>query len=496
MGLGALADAVNPEQVIGIPVGEVTAVTAQSTDVKTGSVFVAVPGQVHDGWTFIPEAVANGAMAVIAERDTDGLAIPQILVANARHALADAADAWFGRPSEGLRTYGITGTDGKSTTAFLALDVLRAVGRRPGLVGTIDTRVGDTQAASTSRTTTPEALELQALLADMVEAGNDCALIEATSHGLAQSRVRNCRFRVGVVTTITSEHLEFHGTVEAYREAKAILVEESPVAVLNADDENFAFLRGRAAGTVISYGIDSDADIRATEIDLGPHGSRFHLASPRWEGAVTLRLPARFNVSNALAALALAEAEELDPVTAVEALATVRGVPGRMERIDLGQPFGVIVDYAHTADSLAKVLRELRPLTAGRLIVVFGSAGDRDRTKRAPMGQVAGELADLVVVTDEDPRSEAPWEVNEEIARGARAAGAKDRATMWIIDDRRAAIAHALRQAEAGDMVLLAGKGHEPSIIYGDDRRWWDEREVARQELRAIGFETDEPPTA
>jgi UDP-N-acetylmuramoyl-L-alanyl-D-glutamate--2,6-diaminopimelate ligase len=495
MGLGALADVLAPERVIGIPVGEVTALTTRSDEATPGSVFFALPGQVHDGWTYIPEAAERGAMAIVAERESADVDVPQLIVANARHAVADAADAWFGRPSERLRVLGITGTDGKSTTAFLSLAVLLATGRRPGLVGTVDTRIGDVQTASTSRTTTPEALELQSLLADMVEAGNDSAVIEATSHGLAQARVRNCRFRVGVVTSITSEHLEFHGTVEAYRDAKAILVQESPVAVLNADDDSFAFLTSRAAGTVISYAIETDADLRATAIDLGPHGSRFHVAGPRWEGSVSLQLPARFNVSNALAALALAEAEGLDPEQAAAALADVAGVPGRMERIDLGQPFGVVVDYAHTADSLAKVLRELRPLVAGRLIVVFGSAGDRDRTKRAPMGQVAGELADLVVVTDEDPRTEAPWEINEEIAKGARTAGARDRETMWIIDDRRSAIAHALRLAEPGDVVLLAGKGHEPSMIFGDDRRWWDEREVARQELRTLGYGTDGPAT-
>jgi UDP-N-acetylmuramoyl-L-alanyl-D-glutamate--2,6-diaminopimelate ligase len=494
MGLGALADAMAPERVIGVPAGEVRGLTANSAEVVPGAVFFAIPGQVHDGWDFIPEALERGALAVVAERETPGLALPQIIVANTRHAVADAADAWFGRPSERLRVYGITGTDGKSTTAFIALAVLLAAGRRPGLVGTVDTRVGEVQTASTSRTTTPEALELQGLLADMVAAGNDCALIEATSHGLAQERVRNCRFKVGVVTTITSEHLEFHGTLEAYRAAKARLVEEAPVAVLNADDPSLGYLRERAAGSVLTFGIDADADLRATALDIGPHGSRFHLTGPRWEGPVSLRLPARFNVANALAALGLAEAEGLDPEAAAASLADVRGVPGRMERIDVGQPFGVIVDYAHTADSLGKVLRELRPLTAGRLIAVFGSAGDRDPTKRAPMGRVAAELADLVVVTDEDPRTEAPWEINEAIAAGARSAGAADRETMWIIDDRRTAIAHALRLAEAGDMVLLAGKGHEPSIIYGDDRRWWDEREVARQELGAIGFETDEPP--
>jgi UDP-N-acetylmuramoyl-L-alanyl-D-glutamate--2,6-diaminopimelate ligase len=495
MGLGALADAVAPERVIGIPTGEVTALTMSSGEVGPGAAFFAIPGAVHDGWTFIPEAVGRGAAAVVAERETLGLAVPQLIVANARHAVADAADAWFGRPSERLRVYGITGTDGKSTTAFLSVAILLAAGRRPGLVGTVDTRIGDVQSASTSRTTTPEALELQEMLADMVEAGNDGAVIEATSHGLAQSRVRNCRFRVGIVTTITSEHLEFHGTLDAYRAAKALLVEEAPVAILNADDENVGYLRERSGGEIMTYAIDAEADLRASAVDLGPHGSRFHVTGPRWEGAVTLRLPARFNVSNALAALALAEAESLDPEVAAKALGEVPGVPGRMERIDAGQPFGVVVDYAHTADSLAKVLRELRPLTAGRLIAVFGSAGDRDRTKRAPMGRVAAELADVVVVTDEDPRTEAPWEVNEEIAVGARTAGAVDRENLWIVDDRREAIAHALRLAEAGDMVLLAGKGHEPSIIYGDDRRWWDEREVARQELRAIGFETDEPPT-
>jgi UDP-N-acetylmuramoyl-L-alanyl-D-glutamate--2,6-diaminopimelate ligase len=496
MGLGALADAVAPDRVVGIPAGEVAALTAHSEEVTEGAAFFAIPGQVHDGWAFIPDAVERGALAVIAERETPDISVPQLIVANARHAVADAADAWFGRPSEQMRVYGITGTDGKSTTAFLSLAILIAAGRSPGLVGTVDTRVGDVQSASTSRTTTPEALELQALLADMVEAGNDCVVVEATSHGLAQARVRNCRFKVGIVTTITSEHLEFHGTLEAYRAAKAMLVEEAPVAVLNADDPNFDYLRQRAAGTIISFGIETDADLRASALDLGPRGSRFHVAGPRWEGAVALQLPARFNVANALAALGLAEAEGLDPERAAAALADVPGVPGRMERIDLGQPFGVVVDYAHTADSLGKVLRELRPLTAGRLIAVFGSAGDRDRTKRAPMGRVAAELADFVVVTDEDPRLEAPWEINEEIAQGARSAGGRDRETLWIIDDRRTAIAHALHLAEAGDMVLLAGKGHEPSIIYGDDRRWWDDREVARQELRSIGYETDEQPVA
>ena len=489
LGLGALADAVAPERIIGLPVGEVSGLSADSRSVKPGSVFFAIPGAVHDGHDFIETAVAAGALAVVAERETAGLAAPQLLVSSAREAVADAADAWFGRPSDVLRTYGITGTDGKTTTAFLCLAVLLAAGRRPGLIGTVDVRVGDVQTASVSRTTTPEALELQSLLAEMVAAGNDSAIIEATSHGLAQSRVRNCRFRAGIVTTVSSEHLEFHGTVEEYRAAKAILVREAPVAILNRDDASFAYFAGEASGRVVTYGLHPEAEIRAVELDAGPHGSRFHLVAPGWQGPVRIGLAGEFNVSNALAALALAEVEGVDLGVAATALDGVSGVPGRMERVEAGQPFGVVVDYAHTADSLAKVLRTLRPLTAGRLLVVFGSAGDRDTTKRGPMGRVAAELADLVVVTDEDPRHEAPWEVNEQIAVGARSAGAVDRETLWVIDDRRAAIAYALGLAEAGDTVLLAGKGHEPSIIYGDERRWWDEREVARQELAAVGWE-------
>jgi len=231
------------------------------------------------------------------------------------------------------------------------------------------------------------------------------------------------------------------------------------------------------------YAFDLTLEQEIAELEEGRSGPRARLA----RGAPELG-PAD------VAALALAEVEGLDLATAAAALDGVTGVPGRMERVEVGQPFGVVVDYAHTADSLAKVLRTLRPLTAGRVIVVFGSAGDRDRSKRPAMGRVAADLADLVVVADEDPRHELPWQVNEEIAVGARAAGGVDRETLWVIDDRRAAIAHALRLATAGDMVLLAGKGHEPSIIYGDERRWWDEREVARQELAAIGFtsETDD----
>lgn len=349
-------------------------------------------------------------------------------------------------------------------------------------------RVGDVEHPNKDRNTTPESLELQGLLAEMVAAGNRSVVIEATSHGLALDRVRNCRFDAAIVTTVTSEHLELHGTVEAYRAAKAKLVEEAPIAVLNADDGAFGYFRDRAPNRVVTYAVEAAADLRATDVDAGPHGTRFVVHGPRWDGSVSLQLPGRFNVYNALAVLGLAEGLGLDAAGAARALSAVPGVPGRMERIDEGQPFAVVVDYAHTADSLEKVLDVLRPLTAGRLMVVFGSAGERDRTKRPAMGAVAARLADLSFVTDEDPRLEDGHAINQEIAEGARAAGARDGETLFVIDDRREAIERAVGQARVGDVILLAGKGHEQSIIYGTQQRPWDERVVARRALKAAGF--------
>lgn len=489
--LGELADVIGPERVVGMPVGEVTSLAYDSRQAHPGTLFFAVPGDHVDGHDYVLEAVTHGAVGVVAERETPGIGAPQLIVARTRDALADAADAWYGRPSERLEVIGVTGTDGKTTTSYLAVALLAAGGRRPGMLGTVAVRVGDAQRSNEDRNTTPEALELQELLADMVEAGNDCVVMEATSHGLAQSRVRNCRFKIAIVTNLTSEHLEFHGTLEAYRAAKAILVEEAPLAILNADDPAFGFFRDHAHGLVLTYGTDPSADLRASDIRARADGTTFTLTTPAWSGEVDLQLPGAFNVHNALAALGLAHAEGIDLAAAAAAIGAVTGVPGRMERIDAGQPFGVVVDYAHTADSLAKVLRTLRPLTTGRLIVVFGSAGERDRVKRPAMGRVAAELADIAIVADEDPRLEDPRAINEAIADGARVAGARDGENLWVIDDRRAAIAHAIGLARLGDMVLLAGKGHEGSIIYGTTRAWWDEREVARRELASAGFKAD-----
>ena len=488
MGLGALCDVVGVERVIGLPAGEIRGLAYDSRQVEPGWLFFCVPGEHVDGHAFASAAVAGGAVAVVAERELPGLGVPQLIVGRVRDALADAADAWYGRPSERLHTIGITGTDGKTTTGFLVTEVLEAAGRRPGLVGTVEVRVGDRRLANASRATTPEALELQAFLAEMVAAGNETAVIEATSHGLAQSRVRNCRFRAGIVTNLTHEHLDFHGTLEAYRDAKAKLVEEAPTAILNRDDAHFEAFRRRARDRVTTYGLHPEAEVRAWDVDARPDGTAFRARTPSWEGVVRLPLPGAFNVSNALATLALAHAEGIDGSVAAEALGRVGAIPGRMERIAAGQPFGVIVDYAHTPDALEKVLRILRPLTTGRLIAVFGSAGERDVAKRPAMGKIAAELADIVIVSDEDPRLEPPDEINRAIADGARGAGALDGERLFVIADRRQAIRHAIGLAREGDTILLAGKGHEASMIYGTEKRWWDERQVAREELAAAGY--------
>ena len=487
MKLGALADRIAPVRVVGIPVGEVRGLAYDSRRAEDASLFFAVPGQHTDGHLFVGDAVEAGALGVVVERELPDPGIPQLIVDNSRFALADAADLWFGEPSRRLASIGVTGTNGKSTVTYLSAQILSAAGQKPGLLSTVNIQVGDELEENLARATTPESLELQELLARMVDAGHQTAVIETSSHGLALGRVRNCRYRAAIVTNLTHEHLEFHGTFEAYRDAKALLVQEAPLTVLNRDDPSWAFFRERARDRVLSYGLSADADVRATDVRAGPSGSHLAVQAPGWAGDLSIPLPGSFNVHNALAAFTFAVGWGIDPALAAATLAQARGVAGRMERIDEGQPFAVVVDYAHSPDAIDKVLRELRAITSGRLIAVFGSAGERDVLKRPEMGRIAAELADLVVVTDEDPRAEDPDEINRQIADGARGAGARDGDDLWVINDRRTAIAHAVSLAREGDTILLAGKGHEHNMFVGSGSVWWDEGEVARQELHNAG---------
>jgi UDP-N-acetylmuramoyl-L-alanyl-D-glutamate--2,6-diaminopimelate ligase len=485
----------------------VTGVTNDSRAVEPGSLFVAIAGERADGHDFAADAVKRGATALIVERPLPEVAAAQIVVDAARPALASAAAWWFGDPSHHLTVVGITGTDGKTTTAYLAVAALEAAGRRAGMIGTIATRVGGRTDAHEAHATTPEAHELQATVRAMVDAGDDVAVLETTSHGLALDRVASVAYDVAILTNLTHEHLELHGTWEAYRDAKLSLFDRLSVArhvrkpdpvpaaaIVNLDDPSAGAFIGTARGAgarVLTYGTETAADIRATRITEDAGTLTAAIEGPAGAATLELRLAGRFNVHNALAVVALGEVLGLDPAAVRKGLASVEGVPGRMERIDVGQPFGVIVDFAHSPASLQAVLDLLAPAAAARgggLIAVFGSAGERDTAKRPQMGRIAGERTRLVVVTDEDPRGEDREAILDEIARGAEAAGKRRGQDLQLIADRRTAIATAFEAARPGDIVLLAGKGHERSIIGPDGEQPWDERAIALETLAELGY--------
>jgi UDP-N-acetylmuramoyl-L-alanyl-D-glutamate--2,6-diaminopimelate ligase len=487
----------------------VAGVTHDSRAVRAGSVFVAVPGLHVDGHDFVPEAAARGAVAALVERALPDVATPQLVVDSAATTLATAAAWWYGDPSHDLAVVGVTGTDGKTTTSFLAVAALEAAGIRTGMLGTAATRIGGRQEPNEAHATTPEAPALQAALRTMVAAGDGAAVIETTSHGLALGRVGSIAYDVAILTNLTHEHLELHGTWEAYRDAKLSLFERlgareplpgHPVkpwaraGIVNLDDPSagaFIGVTQEAGARVLTYGTDPSADVRATRVEEDARRLRIAVAAPSGAATVDLQLVGRFNVHNALAVIALGEAAGLDPAAVREGLASVSGVPGRMERVELGQPFGVIVDFAHSPASLQAVLDGLAPGAAARgggLIAVFGSAGERDSAKRPQMGRIAGERCRLVVVTDEDPRGEDRAAINEAIARGAEAAGRRRGHDLLVIADRRAAIEAAFERARPGDIVLLAGKGHERSIIGPAGPEPWNERAEAEAALHRAGF--------
>ncbi len=487
-------------------------VTNDSRAVRPGSLFVAVPGLHVDGHEFVAAAAAAGAAAALVDHPMPDVALPQLVVADTRQALAVAAAWWYRDPSHDLAVVGITGTDGKTTTSFLAVAALEAAGIRTGMTGTAETRIGGVQMPNEEHATTPEAPELQRALRAMALAGDTAAVIETTSHGLALSRVDAIAYDVAILTNLTHEHLELHGTWEAYRDAKLRLFEKlargGPVAstaistthrwpatgIVNADDPSagaFIGVAQEAGARILTYGTDPGADVRATRVEEDARRLRIAYDAPSGASTVDLQLVGRFNVHNALAVVALGEAVGLDPAAVREGLASVPVVPGRMERIELGQPFGVIVDFAHSPVALQTVLDLLAPLAASRgggLIAVFGSAGERDTAKRPAMGRIAGERARIVVVTDEDPRGEDRDRILDAIARGAEAAGKRRDNDLLVIADRRAAIEAAFERARPGDIVLLAGKGHEQAIIGPDGPTPWNERAEAEGALHRAGY--------
>lgn len=490
-------------------------VTNDSREIQPGELFVAVPGQHVDGASFAARAVAAGAAAVVVERPMPDLAVPQVVVADARRALAEAAAWWYGDPSRSIGVIGITGTDGKTTTGYLAAAALAAAGLPVGLIGTVATQIGGVRERNPEHSTTPEAPRLQQALAAMVAAGDRAAVVETTSHGLALDRVAAIGYDVALFTNLTHEHLELHGTFEAYRAAKRRLFERLALGpanpskatvdwprtgIVNADDPSaFAFESAtrEAAAVLLTYGRREDADIRLT--DVADDDGRL-LVAYRVRGAartLRLRLSGRFNAYNALSVVGIGLAIGLDEAAVRSGLEAAEAVPGRMDRVVAGQPFDVVVDYAHSPASLGLVLDELAPVAAargGQLLAVFGSAGERDVEKRPMMGAVAAARCRVVVVTDEDPRGEEPATIVAEIAAGARvateAAGAHQPEAILEIPDRRAAIREAFARARPGDVVLLAGKGHETTILYAERAEPWDERAEAEAALAEMGFRT------
>ncbi len=479
MDLERVIAALAPTDVVGRAPADVRDLAYDARAAGPGALFVCVPGARADGHDFAAEAVAKGAVALVVERPLD-LAVPQLVVPDARAAMAVVADEFFGRPTVELRVAGVTGTNGKTTTAFLLYSILAAAGLRPGLLGTVESRVDGERRPAVR--TTPEAIDLQRTFREMLDAGDRSCAMEATSHGSELRRLDRVRFAALVFTNLTQDHLDFHGTLERYFDAKRRLFAggERPPAAVNVDD---AYGRRLAeelrGGELLTFGFAEDAGVRPEGLELTAAGARLRAAGIE----LRTKLRGRFNVENVLGAVAASRLLGIADEAIAAGVEALEGVPGRFEAVAEGQSFTVLVDYAHTPDSLENVLTTARELAAGRLICVFGCGGDRDRGKRPLMGRLASDLADLAIVTSDNPRSEEPLAIIDEIVAEAVA-------EVEVEPDRRAAIARAIELAREGDVVVIAGKGHEQGQQFRDRTLPFDDREVAREALRRLGAPT------
>jgi UDP-N-acetylmuramoyl-L-alanyl-D-glutamate--2,6-diaminopimelate ligase len=481
MRLEELVAAASGAQIVGDGSVEVAGLAYDSRKAGPGTLFFCVPGEKVDGHDFAAAVVEAGAAALVVERELD-VGVPQVLVADARAAMAPLAARFEGDPTERLRVVGVTGTNGKTTTAFLVREILEAAGIASGLLGTVKQVVGGAEEEVVR--TTPEAIDLQATFRRMLDAGDRACAMEVSSHAMSLHRADAIHFEVALFTNLTQDHLDFHADMEDYFLAKRRLFEGGPgTSVVNLDDPYGRRLASEfECVTFSAEGAEADYAARDVRFDAG--GAEFTVRLPGGE-EIELRtgLPGHFNVENALGAFAVARALGVEPEAAAAGLARAERVPGRFEPIDEGQGFAVLVDYAHTPDSLENVLRAARRLTEGRLISVFGAGGDRDRDKRPKMGRAGAELSDLAVITSDNPRSEDPAAIVAEVAAGAGTAG-----ELEAVVDRREAIGLALARARPGDTVVIAGKGHEQGQEFEGGRKIpFDDREVAREELRKLG---------
>ncbi len=471
----------------------ITAVTDNSRTVEAGSLFVATRGTTTDSHLFISDAIERGAAAVVVEQDIPAYKTAAVVrVPDSRDALGRLAHAFVGNPSRDMTVFGVTGTNGKTTTTYLLESILRAAGRNPGVIGTIEHRFGGKSV--TAANTTPSAPQLAALFAEMRDAGADCVAMEVSSHALDQRRVSGIAFDGGILTNITQDHLDYHGTMEAYAGAKQLLFGDhlhrpgaganagGAVAAFNVDDDWGRRFAAAFDGRHFDFGMGEGAAFRATGVSFDSRGMQFRIDSPEGPLEIRTHLVGLFNVMNILGAAAACLGAGIPRGAVLEGISALRAVSGRFEKVDAGQPFLVLVDYSHTPDALERAISNARTLTRGRLITVFGCGGDRDNTKRPIMGRVAAQLSDLAIVTSDNPRTEDPERIASMVIDGVLSAGlSADRHE--VILDRRAAIGRAIDLAARGDLVLIAGKGHEDYQILGTTKIHFDDREVAREFL-------------
>ncbi|MBP1156281.1 MULTISPECIES: UDP-N-acetylmuramoyl-L-alanyl-D-glutamate--2,6-diaminopimelate ligase [unclassified Paenibacillus] len=492
MQLKELASQLAVSRLVGDGRIEITGLQTDSRKVMPGDLFFCIPGLAVDGHDYAGKAVERGAMALVAEREME-LDVPVLIVKDARYAMAVLANHYYGYPSRELKLIGVTGTNGKTTTTYLLEKILSDQGFQTGLMGNIHVKIGSRYIAN-SMTNTQEALELQRILREMADEGTDYCIMEASSHGLELGRVKGCRFRTGIFTNLTQDHLDFHGTMEQYKAAKGLLFSRlgneffedpgmSRFAVLNADDPASNDYAKLTSAQTITYGIeDPSADVRAEAIEMTSKGTRFSCVTYRGTAEVNMRLVGRFNVYNVLGAIAAALAEGLELSKIAESLSQVDAVEGRMEIVNAGQEFLVLVDYAHTPDGLENALSTIRQFAEGKVYCVFGCGGDRDRVKRPLMGGVAAEYADHLFVTSDNPRTEDPERILQDIVPGLTKAG-YDPSRYELITDRREAIHKAIRRAVPGDCILIAGKGHETYQDIMGVKHPFDDREVAKEAI-------------
>ncbi|MBO8171147.1 MAG: UDP-N-acetylmuramoyl-L-alanyl-D-glutamate--2,6-diaminopimelate ligase [Bacillaceae bacterium] len=472
---------------------EIKGVEVDSRQVGEGDLFICLPGFTVDGHDFARDAVDKGAVALLVERFLDlDPEVVQIRVPDTRRTMAVLADLFYGQPTHHLKLIGVTGTNGKTTTTHLIEKILQDAGYQTGLIGTMYMKINGRQ--EEVKNTTPDVVELQRAFKRMVDGGTDYAVMEVSSHALELGRVRGCDFHAALFTNLTQDHLDFHGTMDKYRYAKSLLFsqmgnrydrDDMKHATLNVDDPASLEYAVATSAQVITYGIDRPADVRAVEIEMSGKGTRFVLDTFKGSRKVSLQLIGKFSVYNALAATAVCLAEGIDLDTIVHSLEEVKGVSGRFEKVDEGQGFSVIVDYAHTPDSLENVLQTVRELTDGHVYCVVGCGGDRDRAKRPLMAQIAARYSDRVVITSDNPRSEDPEAIIQDMVQGLVENRVSEEAYQTIVD-RRKAIFKAVEQAKPGDIVLIAGKGHETYQIIKDQVLPFDDREVAREAIWSI----------